>query len=69
MAKKEKQVDDFVVGLELLRSFKRIKAFAQINIESLNKKLLEKEAMYEDAKRLRAALGQVEELLELVDET
>lgn len=64
---RDKNVEESTVGLDLLRAFKRIKAFAQINIESLNKNRLEKEAMYEDTKRLRVSLEQVEGLLKLVD--
>jgi hypothetical protein len=63
----KEKMEESPVGLDLLRAFKRIKAFAQINIESLNKKRLERDAMYEDTRRLRAALEQVEELLKLVD--
>lgn len=63
----KEKVEESTVGLDLLRAFKRIKAFAQINIESLNKNRLERNAMYEDTKRLRVALEQVEGLLKLVD--
>jgi len=67
MAKVKEVVEESPVRLDLLRAFKRIKAFAQINVESLNKKQIESEAISADLERIKRSLASIEELLKYVD--
>jgi hypothetical protein len=62
-----KGIDESPVRLDLLRAFKRIKAFAQINVESLNKKLLEDTAIKADVARIRVFLDDIDRLVEYID--
>ena len=64
MAKEEQSA----LSLNLLRAFKRIKAFAQMNVESLNKGLVEGENIRADLERIKRSLEAVEEMVKYVDE-
>lgn len=56
MAKVKEVVEESPTRLDLLRAFKRIKAFAQMNVESLNKGLVEDDNIRADLERISRSI-------------